>query len=181
MKMTRERQILCAVAGLAAFGVMADRVLLSGTVTGPEEASAASDIAVVAGGVPTPTVTTAPATAVPNVSNVPVVSLAQRLSRVRPQVLVDTPNAFNTPASWEPAKAEAPMVVTQNGFSPEAFSRQHPLEAVTTKGHQRSAVIAGDVVTLGETRDGMTLTDIEDGSVIWSGHGVRVRVRLHPR
>ncbi len=176
MTLTRERKILVAVAGLAALLVAADRLMLSG----PQSAQAGTVAAAPAptapaAAAPAPGTTTEPTTVADNGP-----SLADRLERVRGQVMPEQRNAFTAPQAWAPARDE-PAVVTATGFDPEAFARKHPLEAVTIQGNRRTAVVAGDVVTLGETREGMTLTAIEDGYVIWSGQGVRVRVRLHPR
>ena len=176
MKVTRERKALIAVAVLATTAFLGDRVLMGGQLTGPQTAAAAT-----APGVPataSASVLTTPDVALADeISHGP--SVAQRLDQVRSKLKSDAPDPFaasNLLAS-EPTRVAAKARAT---FDPRAFSKQHPLDAVTANGQHRRAIVNGKLMSAGDTLDGVTLESIGDRSVIWSGHDTRFRVRLHP-
>lgn len=186
MPVTKERKILIAVAGTACAVFFADQVLMGGSLSGPTEASAAPGSSVASGmvseaagaGVP---VADADFTVELLTSPESTTSLAQRLSRAGRALPRETPDAFSPSSHWQTsAEAEAAPAVASS-FDARGFANRHRLDAVFV-GHASShAMIAGQAIRVGDTREGMTLAEVGDRWVVWTGHGVRVKVHLDPR
>lgn len=185
MGLTKERKILIAVAGVACGIFLLDRLLMGGAMSGPTQAQAAgpSVSAVAAADVVASTMTTETPTPIEvnlATSAQTTTSLAQRLAHAGRHLPAVTPNAFSPSARWQaPAPAEQPVVPT-NDFDARAFADRHPLDAVFASPQGATAMIDGRATRRGDVRDGMTLTDIGDRWVVWSGGGVRVKVHLDP-
>ena len=186
MALTKERKILIAVAGVACGVFLLDRVLLGGAMSGPTQAQAAGpSVATLA-----PTAAINPAVSPAGVS-VPVefnlsdstlstTSLAQRLAHAGRHLPDNTPDAFRASSVWQTPTPTEPPTVERDVFDPRAFADRNPLDAVYASPQGAYAMIAGQAARLGEVRDGMTLTDIGDRWVVWSGGGVRIKVHLDP-
>lgn len=190
MTLSRERKVLLAVAGAAGLLVLADRVVLDGTGGTPASASA--------------TVSPAAATAVTNFNDPPVTagpnkpslrpsappphhhhrppppSLADRLAHAGRHLPDATPDAFRPGPRWRAAGPDDGPARPGRGFDPEAFLRDHRLEAVTRGHGQATAMVNGRPIHLGTVRQGMTLRQIDERGVVWVGHGVRLQDRLEP-
>lgn len=183
MLITKERKILIAVASLACGIFMLDRVLMGGAMSGPAQAQAAG-----------PSVAALPPAALNPVTLRPVsdvelhfsdsasstTSLAQRLAHAGRQLPAATPDAFRPSAQWQSTETAEQPIAAGASFNPRAFADRHPLDAVFASPQGATAMVAGQAVRRGETRDGMTLTDIGDRWVVWTGGGVRIKVHLDP-
>lgn len=187
MGLTKERKILIAVAGVACGIFMLDRVLMGGAMSGPTQAQAAgpsaSAVAFADANTPALTIASAPTTPIElnlATSAQTTTSLAQRLAHAGRHLPAVTPNAFSPSSRWQaPAPAEQPVVQT-NDFDARAFADRNPLDAVFASPQGATAMVDGRATRQGDVRDGMTLTDIGDRWVVWSGGGVRVKVHLDP-
>lgn len=184
MKITKERKILMAVAGVACTVFLADRVLMGGAVSGPQSAAAAAttpapaDNAAEALAVaPTPDALAA-ALADSDAACVP--SLAERLDQARAALPAETPDAFIPSGHWQQAAAVPTENHEEVTFDAKAFRDRFPLDAVFSARGQARAMVAGRSISVGESRDGMTLTQIGDRWVIWTGHRMQVKVHLDP-
>ena len=108
-------------------------------------------------------------------------SLAQVLEEAGGDLPEQTRDVFSPSARWiTPPTPETAAPQTES-FNAQAFARSHRLDAVFSAGTQYHAVINGEVVTPGQIIDGLTLAEIGDRWVVWSGHGLRFRVHLDPQ
>ncbi len=191
MPLTKQRKLLIAVAGVACLAWGGDRLLLGGVASGPRPASAsvggavaratpldgAADAAVrdaIAAATAAQRAALADAT---DAAARP--SLAQRLEAARAGLARQTPDAFKPRGAFQPAAPEptvAPM--TAQEFDPRGFSQRQRLDAVFTSDGEARAVVAGGLVRVGDTVEGMQLVAIGDRWVDWIGHGYKVRVHL---
>jgi len=176
---------LAAVAGLACAVFVADRVLMGGALSGPQSAQAAG--APVAKAAPA-SAPAAPAPGAAITTTAPVGfavgpahdSLAQRLERAGRGLPAETPDAFRPSSQWKQA-ASTDAKPKSEAFDPQAFARRHHLDAVFNSGGRSRAMIAGQPLLVGDTREGMTLKQIGDRWVVWEGHGITRTVHLDPR
>ncbi|MBB6429255.1 hypothetical protein [Algisphaera agarilytica] len=184
MALTKERKILITVAGVACGILLLDRVMLGGSMGGPTPAQAAGpSVAVVAPAAPAAVTPAATDVVALDLTGSPqdTTSLAQRLSRAGKHLPEATPDAFRPSARWHnPAPASPGAAPARPDFDPRAFADRNPLDAVYASPQGAYAMIDGQATRLGEVRDGMTLTDIGDRWVVWSGGGVKVKVHLDP-
>ncbi|MEO1236930.1 MAG: hypothetical protein AAFX76_09105 [Planctomycetota bacterium] len=187
MAVSRERKVLIAVAGVAAALVVADRVLLNGSLGGPQSAEAA--------GVPGPAAAAVSLTASADAPPTPAdklieameddrdrTTLADRLASIDSALPPRTPDAFRASPRWDrPAPTpEAAPAVPRESFDPRRFAEDHPLDAVYLAEGRAYAMVAGRMMHVGDRRGRMELTEIGDRWVVWTGHGMRVKVRLDP-
>ena len=187
MAMNKQRKILCIVAALAAAGVVADRALLGGSVSGgPQTAAAAAPVPATP---PTPLAAPpAPAPAGAGVVSLAAApagpTLADRLSRVQDTLAGPAPDAFVASAYWQPRVAEpepTAAVTPVADFDPRRFARQHPLHAIYNQRGTARAMVDGRALRVGDVVDGVTLEAIDERSVVWAGPGVRFRVTVDGR
>lgn len=184
MALTKERKILIAVAGLACGVFLLDRVLMGGAMSGPSQAQAAGPPAAI---VPANPAALAVAPAADHdlaidltPTAISTTSLAQRLAHAGRQLPETTPDAFRPSARWQTAPpADAPVAASPS-FDPRAFADRHPLDAVYASPQGATAMVDGRAVRRGDVREGMTLTDIGDRWVVWTGGGVRIKIHLDP-
>jgi len=187
MALTKERKILIAVAGLACGIFFLDRALLGGSMSGPTQAEAA--------GSNTAFLDPASDAAIPPLDDsatavdldmefssvaLPTTSLAQRLAEAGRHLPSTTPDAFHPSSRWQTPGAPVISDTESPTFNPRAFADRNPLDAVFASPQGATAMIAGQALRLGDTRDGMILAEIGDRWVVWSGGGVRVKVHLDP-
>ena len=183
MAMTKERKILMAAAGVACAVFLGDRVLLGGTMGGPQSAQAASGALALPSdpgdSIPetAPEPTPAPVGSQPTRS---VASLAERLDRARDILPTETRDVFRPSDAWQAAPEPTPTVYAEPTFDARDWVRRHPLDAVYSTNGAAHAVVAGQIVRLGESRDGLTLTQVGDRWVVWRGHGREFKVHLDP-
>ncbi len=170
--MNKRTRNLAVAAGLAAAGVAFDRLTAA-----PDEAEAAPPPAATSSS-SAPEAATAGAsqasTPAPPASATPAGRLDARLLR-----------QGTRPAGSEPANPFRPRVVAVR-FDPTepveaaaprvdvaAFLSRRPVAAVLGDGGRARAVVAGEVLRVGDVRDGMRLEEIRGRHVVWSGGGVR--------
>lgn len=181
MPITKERKILIAAAGLACAVFLGDRVLMGGAMSGPQSADAASGALAAPADTtnPAPIAPVANADATPSAaSQAPVASLAQRLDKARGVLPSDTRDVFRPAAPWQTSTAAPAALPQGQAFDAQAFAQRNPLDAVFSANGKAHAVVAGRIVRLGETRDGLTLTHVGDRWVVWSGHGQQFKIHL---
>lgn len=189
MGLTKERKILIAVAGLAGVLFAGDRALMGGTMSGPKTAAAASGAIAAptqtAGNSTSPTAKPAAiSSSTPAEAQPLVASLAQRLDQSRGILPTQTRDVFRMPAQWQNSPAApTPSALPEPRpiFDAQEFARQNPLDAVFSANGRSHAVVAGKIVRLGESRDGLTLTEVGDRWVVWSGHGQKFKLHLDPK
>ena len=194
MAMNKQRKILCIVAALAAAGVVADRALLGGSVSGGPQTAAAAPVPatppapLAAPTPPTPLAPLAPASAGAGVVSLAAAAagptLADRLSRVQDTLVGPAPDAFVASAYWQPRVAEpepTAAVTPVADFDPRRFARQHPLHAIYNQRGTARAMVDGRALRVGDVVDGVTLEAIDERSVVWAGPGVRFRVTVDGR
>ncbi|MEM8738723.1 MAG: hypothetical protein AAGG38_09650 [Planctomycetota bacterium] len=188
MPLSRERKTLIVVAGLAAAVFCADRLLMGGSLSGPQSAQAAGSLA------PDPEpLVSQPVAPLPAASSRPLAarltsaeprpddhSLARRLDRLTPQLPDETPDAFRPSAHWDRAAAAPAPPPAPEAFDARRFARNHPLDAITLAQDDAYAMVNGQTLRVGYTRRGMKLTEIGDRWVVWTGHGLRVKIHLDP-
>lgn len=193
MPITKERKILIAVAGVACTVFLADRVLMGGSLSGPAEASASPGMTAAPGNLAATVSTDAasPATSGPMADADFTVelltaadtrpSLAQRLSQAGRALPTDTPDAFTPSSHWQAPAAPEARPEAAAPFDARGFANRHRLDAVFVGKASSYAMIAGQTIRVGDSREGMTLAEVGDRWVVWAGHGVRVKVHLDPR
>ncbi|MEM7624237.1 MAG: hypothetical protein AAF333_01275 [Planctomycetota bacterium] len=188
MAITKERKILMAAAGLACAVFLTDRVLMGGAMSGPQSADAASGALAAAaepvnpgGDTPQAAIATTPAENTRPTPSAPVDSLAQRLDKARDALPAQTRDVFRPSAQWQTSR-DAPAATSSGpAFDAQAFVRNNPLDAVFSASGQAQAMVGGRLVQLGETRDGLTLTEVGDRWVVWTGHGQQFKIHLDPK
>lgn len=184
MALTKERKILIAVAGVACGIFLVDRVLMGGAVSGPAAAQAAAPVPNVTSVLPAnPELTATPTPSVEldlNPSATTKTSLAQRLAHAGRHLPDRTPDAFRPPAAWRTPDTARPPGPEARAFEPRVFADRHPLDAVFASPRGSYAMINGQMVYRGDVRDGMTLSEIGDRWVVWSGNGLQLKIHLDP-
>ncbi len=185
MALTKERKILIAVAGLACGVFLLDRVLMGGALSGPSQAQAAGPSVISTAANPgvaavTPAVHDLTIDLDLTAEPVNTTSLAQRLAHAGRQLPDTTPDAFRASARWQNATPTELPAASSPSFDPRAFADRNPLDAVFASPRGATAMVAGRALRQGDVREGMTLTDIGDRWVVWTGGGVRVKVHLDP-
>lgn len=109
--------------------------------------------------------------------------LAERLRKHGPETssaqvgLVDPFEPRPAPVSTEPTAREATPAVAAVDVA--AFLRRRPLAAVLGDGASVRAVVAGEVLRVGDVREGMEVAAIGRRHVVWSGGGLRFAAGLH--
>ena len=168
--MNKRTRNLVVAAGLAAAGVALDRI-----GTAPDEAEAAAPVATPVAAAPaepasTPVPAAADAAAGAASAGRLDLRLLERAGAVPGSEAVDPfrPRVVEVRFDpTEPREAAAPRVDVA------AFLSRRPLAAVLGDGAQARAVVAGEVLRVGDERDGMRLEEIRGRHVVWSGGGVR--------
>ena len=176
--MTKSTRNYLIVAALAALAVGVDRLTgvgEDGEETGPVAAAAAPAASPAP---PPPPASPLAVAARPQPASPPngVGRLDLRLLRDGPAVVEAGLQSPFQPRARGPVAAPPPPVVAP--MDVPAFLTRRPLAAVLGQGGNARAVVAGEVLRVGDTRDGMTLEAIHGRFVVWSGAGIRFAAGL---
>jgi hypothetical protein len=167
MKLTKERKIYAGLFVLAACAFAGDQLF-----SGPKEAAASVDAAVVA------TAQAAPAAAgatKPNPHSANTTQLAQRLRAL------DHEEALSASALSDPFKLSKTWdgaALAQGDGSISSFIQRHRLTAVMVSGVRGSAIIDGELVRVGQSLEGFKLVEVSTKSAMFERNKQIARLTL---
>jgi hypothetical protein len=165
MKLTKERKIYAGLFIVAACAFAGDQIF-----SGPKEAAANADVAVV-------TARPAPAATATAVSNHTLITteLAQKLRALdHDQALSAAPlsDPFTLSKTWETSDASVDGRLS-------GFNQRHHLTAVMVGGaRESSAIIDGQLVRVGQSIDGFKLIEVSRTSATFECHKQLARLVL---
>ena len=178
MKITKRQIIMIGLCAVGAAVAVHDQLRASSDGMGPETASASISSPEAGDPVAMPPETPAREGR----------KIADRLKAAAerdPDLAKDTRDAFRAPNSWLPAAipasgaAAAPLVEDSDQAQADAFSKNHPLQAVLASGSNRQAMIDGQCLVVGQKLDGFQLLSVGELSVVLaSPGGIRVKLTL---